>query len=47
MLSTIVIILLALWLIGLLAHVAGGFIWILLVLALIVFLADHAGHRRL
>ena len=34
----IVVILVVLWLIGLLAHVAGGFIHLLLVVALIVLL---------
>ena len=35
---TIVVILVVLWLIGLLAHVAGGFIHLLLIVALIVLL---------
>jgi 4-hydroxybenzoate polyprenyltransferase len=34
----IVVILVVLWLIGLLAHIAGGFIHILLIVALIVLL---------
>jgi len=34
----IVVILVVLWLIGLLAHVAGGFIHLLLIIALIVLL---------
>ena len=40
MLWTILIILLALWLIGFLADVAGGFIHLLLVVALIVFVVN-------
>lgn len=40
MLWMIVIILLALWVIGLMAHVAGGFIHLLLVAALVVFLVN-------
>ena len=34
----VVVILVVLWLIGLVAHLAGGFIWILLVVAAIVLL---------
>lgn len=34
----IVVILVILWLIGLVAHIAGGFVWILLVVAAIVLL---------
>ena len=40
MLRIIVGILLALWLIGLIAHVAGGLIYTLLVIAVIVFVYD-------
>lgn len=37
MLYTIAVVLLVLWLIGLLTHVVGGFIHILLVIAVVVF----------
>ncbi len=40
MLWTILVVLLALWLIGLLVDVAGGFIHLLLVVALVVFLIN-------
>lgn len=40
MLRIIVGVLLALWLIGLIAHVAGGLIYTLLVIAVIVFVYD-------
>jgi predicted membrane metal-binding protein len=40
MLWTILIVLIALWLIGLLADVAGAFIHLLLVAALVVFLVN-------
>ena len=40
MLRIIVGVLVALWLIGLVAHVAGGLIYILLVVAVIVFVYD-------
>lgn len=47
MIWTIIGILIILWLIGLLAHVGGGLIYILLVLALIVFIYDRlVGSRR-
>jgi predicted membrane metal-binding protein len=47
MLKTIAIILAVLWLIGMLAHVAGGFIHFLILAALIVFAYDLlAGRRR-
>jgi hypothetical protein len=38
MLTTIIVILLVLWLLGLLTHVAGGLIHILIVIAVVVFL---------
>jgi hypothetical protein len=48
MLWTILVILLALWLLGFVANVAGGLIHLLLVLALIVFLAQiFSGRRRI
>ncbi len=40
MLRMIVGILIVLWLIGLLAHIAGGLIYILLVIALVVLIYD-------
>lgn len=46
MLWTIVAILLILWLLGLVANVAGGFIHLLLVLAVIVFIAQLLTGRR-
>lgn len=46
MLWTIIAILLVLWLVGLLTHVAGGFIHLLLVLAVIVFLVNLFAGRR-
>ena len=38
MLYTILVILLVLWLLGLIANIGGGFIHILLVIALVVFI---------
>lgn len=38
MLWTIIGILIVLWILGLLAHIAGGFIHILLVIAVIIFI---------
>jgi hypothetical protein len=46
MLRIIVGVLVVLWLIGLLAHVAGGLIYILLVIALAVFVYDMVVGRR-
>jgi hypothetical protein len=40
MLRIIVGVLLALWLIGLVAHIAGGLVYILLVIAIVVFIYD-------
>lgn len=40
MLWTIILILLALWILGLVVDVAGGFIHLLLVVALVVFLIN-------
>jgi len=40
MLRIIVGVLIILWLIGLLAHVAGGLIYTLLVIALVIFIYD-------
>ncbi|HEU0004229.1 MAG TPA: lmo0937 family membrane protein [Ktedonobacteraceae bacterium] len=38
LLWTIVVILVILWLLGLIFHIAGGFVWILLVVAAIVLI---------
>ena len=46
MIYTIIGILLVLWLIGLIAHIAGGLIHILLVIALIVFIYDRVVASR-
>ena len=46
MLWTIVVILIVLWLLGMAANVAGGFIHILLVLALIVIAVNFLQGRR-
>jgi predicted membrane metal-binding protein len=46
MLWTILVILLALWLIGLLLDVAGGFIHLLLVIALVMFIINLVRGRN-
>lgn len=46
MLWTIVAILLVLWLIGLIAHIGGGLIHLLLVVALVVFVINLLTGRR-
>lgn len=46
MLSTIAIVLIALWLLGLLGHIGGGIIHLVLVIAVILFLYDLAVKRR-
>jgi hypothetical protein len=46
MLRLIAGILIVLWLIGLLAHVAGGLIYILLVVAVVVFVYDLLTGRK-
>jgi predicted membrane metal-binding protein len=46
MIWTIILVLLALWVIGLVADVAGGFIHLLLVVALVVFLINLIRGRR-
>ena len=46
MLYTIVVILVVLWIIGLIAHIGGGLIHILLVIALIVFIYNMIVGRR-
>lgn len=47
MLTTIAIILIILWLLGLLGHIGGALIYALLVVALVLFILDHTGSRRL
>lgn len=46
MLWTILAVLVVLWLLGLLANIGGGLIHLLLVLALIVFIANFLSGRR-
>ncbi len=46
MLRIIVGVLLAFWIIGLLAHIAGGFIYTLLAIAVIVFIYDSLVRSR-
>ena len=46
MVLTVVAILILLWLVGLLAHIGGGLIHLLLVVAVIVFIWDHTVGRR-
>jgi hypothetical protein len=46
MLLTIVGVILVLWLLGLIGHVGGGLIHLLLVVALLVFIFDHINGRN-
>lgn len=46
MILTIIAILIVLWFLGLIIHVGGAFIHILLLVALIVFIYDHTIGRR-
>lgn len=46
MIYTIVAVLVVLWLIGLIAHIGGGIIHILLVIALIVFIYNMVTGRK-
>lgn len=46
MLYTIIVVLVVLWLLGFLAHVGGGLIHLLLVVALIVFIWNLLTGRR-
>ena len=43
---SVVVVLVVLWLIGLLAHIAGGFVHLLLIVALIVLLYSLFADRR-
>ncbi|HEY0547201.1 MAG TPA: lmo0937 family membrane protein [Pyrinomonadaceae bacterium] len=46
MLWAIIVVLLVLWLIGFVAHIAGGLIHLLLVIALVVFVINLLRGRR-
>jgi Family of unknown function (DUF5670) len=46
MLWTIIVVLVVLWLIGLVAHIGGGLIHLLLVVALVVFVINLLTGRR-
>ena len=46
LLWTIVVILVILWLLGLIFHIAGGFVWILLVVAAIVLIYNLLTRSR-
>ena len=46
MLYTIVVVLVVLWLLGLVGHIAGGFIHLLLVVAVIVLIFNLISGRR-
>jgi hypothetical protein len=46
MLWTVVVILFVLWLLGLLGHIGGGLIHVLLVIALVVFIYNMVTGRR-
>ncbi len=43
---TVIVVLVVLWLLGLIFHVAGGLVWILLVVALIVLIYNLVAGRR-
>jgi hypothetical protein len=46
MLYTIVVVLVILWLLGFITHVAGGFIHLLLVVALVILIFNLISGRR-
>ena len=46
MLWAIIVILFVLWLLGLIGNIAGGFIHLLLILAIVVFIAQFLTSRR-
>ena len=46
MLYTVVVILVILWLLGLVGHIAGSFIHLLLVIALVVLIFNFISGRR-
>lgn len=47
MVLLVVAVLALLWLLGLIGHIGGGLVWLLLVIALIVFIFDRLSDRRL
>lgn len=46
MLLTIALILALLWLLGALAHIGGGFLYLLLIIAIILAIVELSGGRR-
>jgi hypothetical protein len=46
MLYTIIVVLVVLWLLGLVAHIGGGLIHLLLVIALVVFIFNLVTGRK-
>jgi hypothetical protein len=46
MLYTVVVVLIILWLLGLVGHIAGSFIHLLLVIALVVLIFNFISGRR-
>lgn len=46
MLWTIIGILLVLWILGLIAHIAGAFIHLLLIIAVIIFIIKRVSRKR-
>jgi hypothetical protein len=46
MLYTIVVVLVVLWLLGLITHVAGGLIHVLLVIAVVILIFNFISGRR-
>lgn len=44
---TVIVILLVLWLLGLLGHIGGGLVHLLLVVCLLVWLADRFSNRNI
>ncbi len=46
MLTTIIVVLVILWLLGFLAHIGGGLIHLILLIALIVFVYDRLVGRK-
>jgi hypothetical protein len=46
MLYTVVVVLVILWILGLVTHIAGGFIHLLLVIALVVLILNFISGRR-
>lgn len=46
MILTVIAVLLLLWLLGLIAHIGGGLIHLILLVALVVWLFDHLTDRN-